>query len=238
MKRITPKKLSIYVISFLLPVLLVSVVMFRQGILPFGDVTLLNADLDIQYIDFYGYLQNVLQGKDSLFYSFYKSLGGNVMSLFAYYLANPINLLVVFFSREQLPLFISLMTILKYGLIGVTSSIYFLKRFKGLGAYTIIFSLLYAMSEYVLLNMRNVMWMDAVIVLPLVFLGVYQLVNQHRTLLLYGSLFLAVVINWYSGYMVCLMAFCYFLFEYFSWANHRFKLRTFLPKISRFIIVR
>ncbi len=129
------------------------------------------------------------------------------------------------------------MTILKYGLIGLTSSIYFLKRFKGLGAYTIIFSLLYAMSEYVLLNMRNVMWMDAVIVLPLVFLGVYQLVNQHRTLLLYGSLFLAVVINWYSGYMVCLMAFCYFLFEYFSWANHRFKLRTFLPKISRFIAI-
>ncbi|HCS93717.1 MAG TPA: hypothetical protein DIW15_03275 [Bavariicoccus seileri] len=84
MKRITQKKLSIYVISFLLPVLLVTVVMFRQGILPFGDVTLLNADLDIQYIDFYGYLQNVLQGKDSLFYSFYKSLGGNVMSLFAY----------------------------------------------------------------------------------------------------------------------------------------------------------
>lgn len=44
---------------------------------PFGSRTLATMDANIQYLDFFAYFKNVLQGKDRISYSFGKALGGN-----------------------------------------------------------------------------------------------------------------------------------------------------------------
>ena len=47
-----------------------------------------------------------------------KALGGDMIGLFAYYIASPLNLLVVFFPVRALPWFVLLLTLLKTGLAG------------------------------------------------------------------------------------------------------------------------
>ena len=55
-----------------------------------------------------------------------------MVALFGYYLGCPLNLLVIFFEKEQLPLFIFLLTAVKLGLCAVTANVYFSRRFPGL----------------------------------------------------------------------------------------------------------
>lgn len=87
-------------LDLLVPVLVtgsvIVVSMLFAGISPFGDHVLLFDDAAIQYVGFFGWFSNVLHGEADLFYSFSKALGGGILSLYAYYLASPLNLLAFF----------------------------------------------------------------------------------------------------------------------------------------------
>ena len=67
---------------------------------------------------------------------------------------------------------------------------------------------------YNILQCSNVMWLDGVIVLPFLALGIYTYIWEKRSVLYFVSLFYAVFSNWYIGYMLCLFAVLYFLFEF------------------------
>ena len=51
--------------------------LLSQGYAPFGNNTLAWRDADIQYLDFYAYYKDVLEGHNNLSYSFSKTLGGD-----------------------------------------------------------------------------------------------------------------------------------------------------------------
>ena len=57
-----------------------------------------------------------------------KGLGGSMIGTYAYYLASPLNLLVVFFSKQNLYIFFATMVILKLGLSSLFMYIYVSKR--------------------------------------------------------------------------------------------------------------
>lgn len=67
------------------------------GMAPFGNNSFAVADAKVQYLDFFMYLKDVLSGKNSIGFSFGNLLGSNNIALFSYYLASPLNLLIVFF---------------------------------------------------------------------------------------------------------------------------------------------
>ena len=71
---------------------------------PFGNNSLACMDATIQYLDFFAYLKDVLNGENSIAYTFGKTLGGNNIAVFTYYLSSPLNLLVLFFNECLLPL--------------------------------------------------------------------------------------------------------------------------------------
>ena len=60
-------------------------------------------DQDVQYVDFFAFYKDVLTGKADI--GFLKSAGGSLVALFDYYLGCPLNLLVIFFEKEQMLLF-------------------------------------------------------------------------------------------------------------------------------------
>ena len=68
------------------------------GVQPFGDNSLLIIDGLHQYMPFYSILYDKLKSGGSLFYSFRAGLGINFLSLYAYYLSSPLNLLILFFK--------------------------------------------------------------------------------------------------------------------------------------------
>ena len=85
------KRRILYPVAFLLPLLIATTACICMEITPFGDRAWIKWDLEIQYIDYFGWLHSVMHGNSSIAYSFSKSLGGATIALYAYYLASPVN---------------------------------------------------------------------------------------------------------------------------------------------------
>ena len=216
LKKILKKDVFIYCIAFLIPVLVLLTAMWLRDIFPMGEKSVLVWDLEIQYIDLFAWFRNALHSGEGLFYSFSKSLGGNMFGLFSLYLTSPLNLLIYFFDVEDIPAFFSVMTILKIGLAGLTMSIFVTKRFDiNNKIFILICSGAYALFEYNIAFSSNIHFLDSVYMLPLAALGVWKLVNGKKNTLLYITTAYVIICNWYIGYMVCLFTVFDFIFEYY-----------------------
>ena len=205
-----------YLSAFLLTLFVLFISMTIDGIFPFGDKSVLKWDLEIQYIDIYAWFRNALHNGDGLFYSFSKSLGGNMFGVFSLYLGSPFNLLIYFFEVEDIPVFLVLLTVLKLCLAAVTVSIFITRRFALKSRVPILIcSVAYALFEYNVAFCSNLHFLDAVYMLPLAALGVWQLINYRKKALLYITTAYVIICNWYIGYMVCLFTVFDFIFEYY-----------------------
>ena len=181
-----------------------------------GAATLLKDDAYYQYIDFLAWMKDVLDGKQSLFYSFHCGLGQSTVGLFAYYLASPFNLFLYFFDKTELHLFFSLVLALKLSCCGALMAVYLEKRFQKLHAcFAWGLSVSYGLMQYSFSQGSNFMWLDGVYMLPLVLLGVYRLQRDGRGRLLSIAIALSVLVNWYTGGINCLAAAVFFAAEYF-----------------------
>ncbi len=235
LKKILQKDVFIYCIAFLIPVLVFLAAMWMRDIFPMGKNSVLVWDLEIQYIDLFAWFRNALHSGEGLFYSFSKSLGGNMFGLFSLYLTSPLNLLIYFFDVEDIPAFFSLMTILKTGLAGLTMSVFVIKRFGIKNKFIVLIcSGAYALFEYNIAFCSNIHFLDSVYMLPLAALGVWKLVNGRKNTLLYISTAYVIICNWYIGYMVCLFTVFDFFFEYYLSSQGK-TLKMFLCSGMRYV---
>ena len=185
-----------------------------SGIYPFGTKSNMLWDQDIQYVDYFAFYQDVLLGKAHLGYSFSKSMGGSLMALFGYYLGCPLNLFVVFFPKALIPLFLFILNTVKLGLAGITTDFFLSRRFPVLSLrIRILLSVSYGLMQYVMIQSSNIMWLDGVILLPLLLWNVYRFVTDKKKTGLFITVLLSIAINWYTGYMTGIFAGCYFLYE-------------------------
>ena len=208
-----------YYLAFALPILILYVTFACMGMFPFGNKTILTLDMDGQYVYFFEQLRDVYTGEASIFYTFERCLGGEFLGYFTYYLASPISLLVVLYPKSMMTEAIMTMLILKSGLSGLTFSIFLDKTRRTNGVGFTIFSVMYALCSYGTLYQFNTMWMDAMIWLPLIALGIEGMVTEGKFKLFVISLALAICSNYYIGYMLCIFVFFYFLFALFSRPN-------------------
>ena len=136
------------------------------------------------------------------------------MALFGYYLGCPLNLLVVFFSNEQLPAFLFGLTAAKLGLAGVTACVFLRRRFPEISLLmTAMLSVAYGLMQYSMLQLSNIMFLDGVILLPLLLLAVYEFVSRDKKLWLFLAVLFSIAINWYTGYMTGLFSVIYYFYE-------------------------
>ena len=227
MKSSSKKRLNtavLLVLAFAIPFVILCIAFAYRGLVPFGDHSVFMWDSKLQYKDYFGYLWDVLHGNASLSYSASKSLGGQMAGLVAYYLTCPLNMLMYFFDKSQIGLFLSVETILKMAFAGVTASYFLKKRYNINSAIVLILSTCYALMEYNIYYCRNIMWLDGAVMLPLAALGAYELLHNNKKGLLFFSVAVTIISNWYSGFMVCLMTGFYFLFEFvlkYDWKNFK-----------------
>ena len=155
------KKNSIYIVCFLIPIILYTVLCILHDIYPFGGNSNLAYDLKIQYSDLILYLREVLLGNADIGYSFSKSLGGSLVALYGYQLSSPFNLLIVFFTADQFQLFVFVVTALKLALCGLTFSIFIKRKYKGLLNWQVIAGTsAYAFTQYTIGQMTNLLWLN------------------------------------------------------------------------------
>ena len=216
LKKDTPKRQSILlaVASFLIPMVVVIVVCMLCGITPFGDQSVVLWDMNNQYSRFFSYLKSLFEQGNDLLYTFSKNLGGDMISIAAYYLFSPWNLLLFFFPYEMMPTAVTLLVILKIAASGLTCQI-FLQKHGPLAISSLLFSTAYALMSYNLVYCFNIMWLDGVIFLPLIALGIDRMMQKGRISFLYIlALAAALAANYYIGYMLCLFCVCYFLYRF------------------------
>lgn len=167
-------------------------------------------------LTFFCYLKDVISGKNSIIYTFSKTLGGTNIAVFSYYLTSPFNILVVFFNKEELHNFFDLTVALKLSLASITFTYFGIKRFGYNKKYSFVYSLLgisYGLCQYNLAQSSNIMWLDGVYMLPLMLLQISNIANGKKSYLVFVSS-LSILFNWYTGLINCVFSAFWFLFEY------------------------
>ena len=198
---------------FALPIALFCATAAWGGVYPFGGESFLTEDLKYQYIDFFTWYRGVLTGEHSIFYSFAQGLGSNTWGLYSYYLASPFNLLIMLFSEEHLTLAIFIITGLKLGCIGLAMGFFLRRRFELPYAWSLLFAVSFAFSGWVVTQLRNPMWLDALILLPLGALACWRLIRTGRFLALSLVVAADIICCWYTAYMSVLFFCLYVLLE-------------------------
>lgn len=180
---------------------------------PFGDRSLLMYwDIREQYSNYFVYFKNIFFSNNNFIYSFSKILGGSLIGLTGYYLASPLNILFVILNKMKIVDVILILTLLKIGLCGLTFNI-FINYKQNFSFKHLIFSTSYALMAYNIIYQQNIMWLDGVILLPVVCLGIKKIVHEDKNLIYLFSLFAAIFSNYYIGYMIGIFSFLYFMYD-------------------------
>ena len=231
----TMTKKRYYTLSILIPAVMILAIFLLFTITPFGNRTWLTIDLGQQYVDFFSYYQDtLLHHPEQFFYSFSKSIGGEMVSLWAYYLLSPFNLLFLLIPRSSIAMGVTLLIFLKLVSCTVSFAVLLDVKFKQRNWTTLLFALSYGFMSYLSANQFNVMWLDALIGLPLIILGVDALLQKRNPLYYVLPLSLTILSNYYTGYMICLFLGLYFPYAYLM-ANDSFSLKSFIKQFGRFI---
>lgn len=214
--RYVNSKAFFLIAAFLLPIIINAIIFIIKGVYPFGDKSVLVLDLNGQYVYFFEAMRDVFQGTASPFYSWYRALGGEFSGIYAYYVASPFSFLSIFFPENGITEFLWVMTLLKVGSSGFTFAYYLYKSRPSKPLNMIIFSTCYALSSYAIVQANNTMWIDALIYLPIIMLGIENIVNRGRYMMYCGFLALCFIANFYIGWMVAIFSTLYFFYYYIA----------------------
>lgn len=213
-----------YFISFIIPLVIIFGVYLSQGIYWNSDTSPLLGDGFHQYIIFDLNLRNILHGSDSLFYTFTSGLGLNFYALSSYYLGSFLSPLVYFFDVSSMPDAVYLSTLLKFGLIGLSTFFSLSIIFKNLPTpLRLALSTSYALMSFTVSQVEIKTWLDVFILIPLILTGLHLLITDKKRILYFTSLSILFIQNYYFGYMTAL----FLVVWYFCQLSWDFKRRKF-----------
>lgn len=213
-----------YLISFIIPLVIMSGVYLSQGIYWNSDTSPLLGDGFHQYVIFDLNLRNILHGSDSLFYTFTSGLGLNFYALSSYYLGSFLSPLVYFFDVSSMPDAVYLSTLLKFGLIGLSTFFSLSIIFKNLSApLRLSLSTSYALMSFTVSQLEIKTWLDVFILIPLILTGLHLLITEKKRILYFTSLSILFIQNYYFGYMTAL----FLVVWYFCQLSWDFKSRKY-----------
>ena len=198
-------------ISMLIPALTMLAAYIACGVYPFGDKGVLIIDSLHQYLPFFTDFHEKLVNSESLLYSFGGGLGYNLWATFAYYLASPLNFLMTIVSMEHVMDFMAYLILLKISLAGGIFAWYLADRNEGKDYTPVPFACMYALSAFMIGYYFNLMWLDSIMILPVVMKGIEKIVDGKGGKMFALSLFYGLYCNYYIGFMLCLFSCLYFL---------------------------
>ncbi len=209
-------------LAFTLSLIMTLAVYIIKGISPFGDKCLIAMDAWGQYFPMLWERRNNFSD-----WSFSGGLGFDMISQSAYYTNSPLWIILYFVPRKNMIAAVDLITALRFGLSGLTFCVWITKGKSNVKLSAAFFSCAYSISAYSLAFINQFMWMDAVILLPVIINGMDNISKSKTPFLYIISLAVMLYSNFYIGYMICVfcvMGLIYLCFRVrISWKK-RFKL--------------
>ena len=209
---------NIYVaLAFLCSTVLMLLVYYCYEIIPFGGRTVLRMDLFHQYGPLFAeFYDRITEGK-SLLYSWTSGGGGSFLGNYYNYLSSPIGAVIALIAgHENIPEAVGAMVLIKNALAASTFAFYLKKSTKRNDFTISAFGLLYAFCGFFIAYYWNIMWIDAMYLLPLTILGIENIIKERKCILYIVSLAVAFFSNYYMAYMICIFAVIYFIVYYIS----------------------
>lgn len=219
-------------LSFLIPVLLMLLTFFSIGIHPFGDKGFILVDGKLQYVAFFSEYIRQIKASELPFFSRYFGFGLNFFGTWANYLASPANLLLLLFPATHILDGIVTVYLAKVGLCGITFYIYARRILSSESWKALLFSTSYALSGFVLYYSDNMQWMDGVIWLPILIMGLETLYRKGRCGFYPFIVAILVVSNFYISVLTGVFCLLYCFYIVFREPNDplRVSKRNFLLK--------
>ncbi|WP_349672236.1 YfhO family protein [Lacrimispora sp.] len=197
--------------AFFVPVIIMIIIFAQRGIFPFGEESFLRTDMYHQYAPFFSEFQYKLTHGGSLLYSWDIGMGVNFAALYSYYLASPLNWLIVLCPKKFIIEFMTYMIVVKIGLSGLAFSWYLRRHFRTVDFGIAFFGIFYALSGYMAAYSWNIMWLDCILLFPLIMLGLEKLVQEKKCILYCIALGISILSNYYISIMICIFMVFYFL---------------------------
>ena len=204
------RRAAVPALSFLIPGLVMLWAFAAMGMAPWGDKTILISDMSSQYVDFFCALKN-----GDVFFSWSKALGTAYIGVFSYYVSSPLSFLTLLVPNEVMPVGLLFLIVLKVALSGLSFSLYAKRRFPIPGTAVVFGAVCYALMSYNVIYAICVMWLDAVIWLPLILLALERILTGRSAGPFIAALTVCFISTWYISYMVgifCALYLCARLF--------------------------
>lgn len=221
-------------LTFGISIFIFFIIYALKSIIPFGNNTMLTVDFYHQYGPLLAELYDKIKMGDNLIYSFNTGLGLPFFRNFFNYLSSPFNIIILLFERDNIVTSFSVIIALKIIFASSVMS-YFLKNFFNKNSLFItVFGLTYGFSSYFVAFYWNIMWLDGMIYLPLIVLGIKKIIDENKINLYIISLFLSIISNYFISYMICIFS-CIFFLVYIIFKENITR-RDLLKKIILFTI--
>ena len=198
------RRAAVPALSFFIPGLVMLWAFAVMGMAPWGDKTVLISDMSSQYVDFFCALKN-----GDLFFSWSKALGTAYIGVFSYYVSSPLSLLTLLVPNEAMPVGLLFLIVLKIALAGLSFSLYARRRFPIPGTAVVFGAVCYALMSYNAVYAICVMWLDAVIWLPLILLALERILAGRSAGPFVAALTVCFLSTWYISYMAGLFCAIY-----------------------------
>ena len=212
MKQLISRNRS-WLLSGLIVLIFMMIIMIIKGVAPFGESSFTLVDSIHQYVPFFSDYQDKLKGMKSLNYTWDVGLGQNFQSLLLYYMASPLNLMIIFFSRKGILSAMSIMISLKIA-ISASAFSFFLSRRRDSITNNMLITALgvgFALNNYMLGYFWNIMWLDCIMVFPIIILGYTKLIEKQDPRLYIAALFYSMYCNYYISFIICIFLVLWFL---------------------------
>lgn len=224
---------NIFIIwGFLIPFLVMQFVFTIMQMTPFGGYSLLVSDANVVYIDqLTGLRRMMLEGK-GYFYTWSQIQGSTP---FAFVQLSPFNLLTILFPESAILSVVTWIVMLKIASAGASFAYYLKKLFKRNDISISIFSWCFALMAYNIANHYHIIWLDQLILLPLVLWGVERILKDRKDYLFFTvMLSFSFITSFYLSYITGLFAFFYFIYRYLAKEKY-YQIKDFLLKFIAFI---
>ena len=227
--KIESSSIRYVVLSFVFPFVILGTLLALHKVYPFGGMQIFYQDFLHQYYQFFSSFWHKLRDGTGLIWSWTAGGGHDYVSLIAYYMASPLNLLALIAPHAWLRETLMLALLVKIGCAGLFTALFLRYAFKKNGPELIVFSSLYALCAFSLGYYANIMWFDSFALLPLIMQGLLALMREGKQRLYILALAAALFSNFYITFFIC-------IFTVIAFLNisiiQKLNFRTFMRKLG------
>lgn len=172
-----------------------------RGFYPFGERSIAWCDMEQQYVPLMMEVRSIILEGGTVLLG--RGGGGmNFWGVFLFFVSSPFVLLSLLVSEENIIYFVNILTLLKLAFCGASAEFYFQRTFPKMPrSFGVLMSVMYSLNGCVMMYYQNNMWLEMMILFPLLLLSMFRLCDKGKWGAYALCLSAAMYLNFYISFM-------------------------------------